>query len=85
MTGAMLCCDCVGSANGDSDLGVGSMAVVVNDSAAGSWRWNVKHRRGNHLETVTGSDQTYLRHNDALKATQTYMAAEQIGNGNDNA
>ena len=61
------------------------MVVTDNDSAAGSWRWNVKHRRGNHLETVAGSDQTYLEHNDAPKAAQTPLAAEQIWDRDDNA
>ena len=73
--------------DGDSDLSVGWLAVVVNDNngAPGSWRWNVKRRRGARLETVATSDQTYLEHDDALRAAQAFMAAEQIWDGTDDS
>ena len=41
----------------DSNLAVDWMAVVVSDDngAPGSWRWSVKRRRGDRLETVATS------------------------------
>ena len=86
MAGAVLWCDC-GVVDGDNGLGVGWMVVVGSgdNGAPGSWHWNVKRRRGNHLETVAGSDQTYLEHDDALRAARAFMAAEQIWDSSDNA
>ncbi len=55
------------------------MAVVVSDDngAPGSWRWSVKRRCGDRLETVATSDETYQEHDDALVAARAFMSAEQ--------
>ena len=56
------------------------MVVVVSENSGvpGSWRWNVKRQSGTRLEIIATSDQTYLAHDDALRAGQGFMSAEQI-------
>ena len=84
LTGVALWCDC-GVVDDSGDAGAGWMVVVSDENGApGSWRWNVKRRRGASLETVAGSDQTYLKHADARRAAQAFMSAEQIWNRSDN-
>ena len=59
---------------------IGWMAVIVSDDngAPGSWRWNVKQRRGARWETIAKSDRGYLEHRDAMAAAQAFMSAERI-------
>ena len=56
------------------------MAVVVseNNGAPGSWRWNVKRRRGARWEIIASGDRDYLEHRDAMEAAQAFMSAERI-------
>ena len=55
------------------------MIVVASEDngAPGSWRWNVKRRRGARWSTVVESDQAYLDHDEAQEA-RAFVSAERI-------
>ena len=64
----------------DQSPAVEWMVVVVseNNGEPGPWRWNVKRRSGTKLETIASSGRSYRERDDALRAAQEFMSAEQI-------